>query len=70
MRIRNLLFVMAFVMARAVAADVPAPVPNASTAPGAKFQECYGCPEMIVIPPGSFAMGSPSSRRLTLLKRL
>src|SRR6266481_7927356 len=25
--------------------------------PGTKFSDCDGCPEMIVIPPGSFTMG-------------
>src|SRR6202044_199386 len=24
------------------------------------FKECSGCPEMVVLPPGSFAMGSPA----------
>jgi formylglycine-generating enzyme required for sulfatase activity len=27
-------------------------------APGTKFRECRDCPEMIVLPPGSFTMGS------------
>ena len=25
--------------------------------PGTKFSDCDGCPEMIVVPPGSFTMG-------------
>jgi formylglycine-generating enzyme required for sulfatase activity len=29
--------------------------------PKDSFQECEDCPEMVVIPPGSFAMGSPSN---------
>jgi formylglycine-generating enzyme required for sulfatase activity len=29
-------------------------------APGTTFKDCEGCPEMVVIPPGSFTMGSPS----------
>jgi formylglycine-generating enzyme required for sulfatase activity len=27
--------------------------------PGDQFQECSGCPEMIVVPAGEFTMGSP-----------
>lgn len=27
--------------------------------PGTSFQECRNCPEMVVVPPGSFLMGSP-----------
>jgi formylglycine-generating enzyme required for sulfatase activity len=26
---------------------------------GSTFRECAGCPEMVVVPPGSFTMGSP-----------
>ena len=34
---------------------------NAESAkPGQKFQDCPECPEMVVVPPGSFLMGSPS----------
>jgi formylglycine-generating enzyme required for sulfatase activity len=29
--------------------------------PKVSFKECYDCPEMIVVPAGSFRMGSPSS---------
>src|SRR5438132_190822 len=27
--------------------------------PGDSFRECAGCPEMVVVPPGAFTMGSP-----------
>ena len=27
---------------------------------GEKFRDCAGCPEMVVVPAGSFDMGSPS----------
>jgi formylglycine-generating enzyme required for sulfatase activity len=27
------------------------------------FQECTGCPEMVVIPPGAFTMGSAGRRK-------
>jgi len=30
---------------------------------GDTFRECAGCPEMIVIPPGEFLMGSPESEK-------
>lgn len=30
-------------------------------APGAGFRDCAECPEMVVVPPGSFVMGSPDS---------
>ena len=29
-------------------------------APGSTFKDCRNCPEMVVIPPGSFMMGSPA----------
>jgi formylglycine-generating enzyme required for sulfatase activity len=35
--------------------------PSSSSAPGRVFHDCPGCPEMVVIPPGRFLMGSPSS---------
>lgn len=31
--------------------------------PGTRFQDCVQCPEMVVIPPGSFQMGSPEDER-------
>ena len=36
--------------------------PNARTVrkPGETFKECRNCPELVVIPPGSFMMGSPA----------
>ncbi len=29
--------------------------------PGSTFKECRNCPEMVVIPPGTFMMGTPDS---------
>ena len=29
--------------------------------PGTVFQDCAACPEMVVVPAGSFMMGSPAS---------
>jgi sulfatase modifying factor 1 len=31
--------------------------------PGKTFRDCAGCPEMIIIPAGSFEMGSPDSEK-------
>ena len=31
--------------------------------PGTRFRDCAGCPEMVVVPSGSFMMGSPSKER-------
>ena len=33
----------------------------AAVAAGERFRDCPGCPEMVVVPSGSFMMGSPSS---------
>lgn len=47
------------------AAVVVAPVPAALTAPraGEVFRDCTDCPEMVVIPGGSFTMGSGGSEQ-------
>jgi len=34
-------------------------LPAAALQPGRRFRECAACPEMVVAPAGSFAMGSP-----------
>ena len=34
---------------------------QATVSPGRVFRDCKGCPEMVVVPAGSFAMGSPAS---------
>ena len=45
----------------AVVSPPPAPEATASThRVGESFRECTGCPEMVVVPGGSFQMGSPS----------
>jgi len=31
--------------------------------PGETFKDCVDCPEMVVVPPGSFMMGSPKSEK-------
>lgn len=42
-----------------VATPEPTPRPLETNKPGAVFRDCPDCPEMVVIPAGSFAMGSP-----------
>ncbi len=39
----------------------PSVVSPPSARPGTSFRDCDVCPEMIMIPPGSFMMGSPQS---------
>ncbi len=34
-----------------------------SLGPGSTFRDCKGCPEMVVVPPGSFVMGSPTAEK-------
>jgi formylglycine-generating enzyme required for sulfatase activity len=34
-------------------------IPKAASKPGAAFKECRDCPEMVVVPAGTFTMGSP-----------
>ncbi|MFD2181414.1 SUMF1/EgtB/PvdO family nonheme iron enzyme [Rhodoplanes azumiensis] len=36
-------------------------VQERALAPGDRFTDCPGCPEMIVVPPGRFGMGSPDT---------
>ena len=50
---RRIILAALIVFAAGVNAEAAAP------APGTKFRDCPDCPEMIVIPPGSFTMGSP-----------
>ena len=37
------------------------PDPAAGKKPGESFRDCPDCPEMVVVPPGSFMMGSPET---------
>lgn len=39
----------------------PPPDSAAGLKPGQSFRDCPECPEMVVVPPGSFMMGSPAS---------
>jgi formylglycine-generating enzyme required for sulfatase activity len=54
-----LLFVAAIIMSGAVySAQTTKPAPSK---PGQVFKECRNCPEMVVVPAGSFMMGSPEN---------
>lgn len=51
---------------RRVAVVTPPPAPEPappSYRAGETFQDCAGCPEMVVVPAGSFQMGSPSGEQ-------
>ncbi len=58
-----LAFVTVFVLAGCTVSDQgdakPIKSGSASLRAGETFRECRNCPEMVVIPPGSFIMGSP-----------
>ena len=55
--------VMSLLMSRsghlANLSTVPLPRRDGPTEPGATFRDCPECPEMVVVPAGSFLMGSP-----------
>ncbi len=36
---------------------------SSAAAPGSEFSDCENCPAMIVVPPGSFMMGTPPGER-------
>lgn len=36
---------------------------NTDHAPGTRFRDCPSCPEMVVLPPGTFLMGSPDTEQ-------
>jgi len=44
-------------------ADVSVPAAAPSRLPGAVFRDCKDCPEMVVIPAGSFTMGSSAAEK-------
>ncbi len=55
---RRLLAVcLAFSAATAFAPNVAADAASVRLAPGAMFQDCADCPQMVVLPPGRFTMG-------------
>ncbi|MBI2291257.1 MAG: SUMF1/EgtB/PvdO family nonheme iron enzyme, partial [Betaproteobacteria bacterium] len=68
MKLRVIFLIAALAATPAVAGEAFAQrnrnVVAAPANPGALFKDCDGCPEMVVIPPGSYEMGG--SRRITL----
>jgi formylglycine-generating enzyme required for sulfatase activity len=48
-------------LALAAALTAAAASPQAAPKVGAAFRDCPDCPQMVVLPPGSFLMGSPPS---------
>jgi formylglycine-generating enzyme required for sulfatase activity len=45
--------------AQAARTEAPVAAVSAPMPPGTRFRECRDCPEMTVVPPGRFMMGSP-----------
>ena len=59
----QLMLVLTVIVATALlqADDSKTGKPSATSKPGQTFKECRNCPEMIVVPAGSFTMGSPAT---------
>ncbi len=57
MRLAALPLLVATLLAAAPAARAA----EAARAPGSAFSDCDGCPEMVVVPAGSFVMGTPGA---------
>src|SRR5690349_13523696 len=55
---RAALIAFALVATSALAADK-----QAALAPGKTFKDCRDCPEMVVIPPGTFVMGTAADAK-------
>jgi formylglycine-generating enzyme required for sulfatase activity len=60
MRLKNILACAALCLPAALTAE---PTPHR---PGSAFADCSDCPEMVVIPPGKFIMGSTQAERTAL----
>ena len=57
------LLVAGAVLFAAFPALAQAPTPAQSLKPGTVFRDCPECPEMVVVPPGIFIMGSPKGEK-------
>jgi formylglycine-generating enzyme required for sulfatase activity len=56
--------IVAVVMAASASAQTPlSATQERALAPRDHFQECAGCPELVVVPAGSFLMGSPANEK-------
>ncbi|MBM3559992.1 MAG: formylglycine-generating enzyme family protein [Alphaproteobacteria bacterium] len=49
-------------LALAIAGDAGAAAGGSALAPGARFRDCSDCPEMVVVPAGTFVMGDATGR--------
>ena len=58
MILRATLLALAFISTSTFAADK-----QAALAPGKTFKDCASCPEMVVIPPGKFTMGTAANAK-------
>jgi formylglycine-generating enzyme required for sulfatase activity len=56
-------FAMMVVAALGLAAEMATSACAPEQRAGETFQDCATCPEMVVIPPGSFIMGSPETEK-------
>jgi len=45
------------------AAATPAHAAETGRAPGSAYRDCDDCPEMVVVPPGTFVMGTPGAEQ-------
>ncbi|HVG54901.1 MAG TPA: hypothetical protein VM846_10745, partial [Vicinamibacterales bacterium] len=61
---RRITIVLALMTLAAVVhpvAQQPATRTPSAVKPGQSFKECRNCPEMVVVPAGTFMMGSPAN---------
>ena len=52
---------LALALCLCLAVEVASDDANKDSAPGTRFRDCAACPEMAVIPTGTFLMGSPAT---------
>jgi len=50
-------------LAAVLAAQTPEPSTSPERAPGVVFEDCEGCPELVVIPAGTFTIGSTTAQK-------
>jgi formylglycine-generating enzyme required for sulfatase activity len=62
--VRVSLFFAALILSSTAPRAIDLQAGNIGSKPGKVFRECPDCPEMVVIPAGSFTMGSPSPEKV------